>query len=67
MVNKRFVINHWDTFDNEDFTVGSTDTLDEAIAFVDKEYGKPIHSSGADKVQIYDSEKKQFVWSRDVR
>ena len=43
MSNKRFVINHWDTFDNEDFTVGSADTLDEALEIITT-MARPIHT-----------------------
>jgi len=64
---KRFIVNHWDTFDNEDFTVGEADTREEADAIVEKEYAGRLHQDGADVVQIYDREKRGFIWRSNTK
>jgi hypothetical protein len=55
---KKFSVCHWDTFDNETFTVGGEDTLEEAVAFVEKRYGERLRDSGADRVEIVDLDGK---------
>jgi hypothetical protein len=52
--DQKFSICHWDTFDNETFTIGGADTLEEAIAFVEERYGDRLRDSGADVVDIVD-------------
>lgn len=47
-----FTIHHWDTFDNETIQIGTADTIEEANAFVLKEYEGRIDESGADRVDI---------------
>jgi len=51
---KEFGIYHWDTFDNETILVGEADTLAEAIKFIDDKYGKRIHNTGADRIEVVD-------------
>lgn len=51
---KCYGIYYWDTFDNETILIREVDTLEEAIAFVKKEYKDRIHKSGADQIDIVD-------------
>jgi len=60
-----FVVCHWDTFDNETFKLGGFNTLEEATKFAHDHYGDRIRDSGADKVEIVDSE-GNIVWRRSV-
>jgi hypothetical protein len=50
----KFVVCHWDTFDNETITVGSAETLEKAEELVRKKYGTRISAFGADRVDIVD-------------
>ena len=54
MKMKPYRIFHWDTFDNATVLIGEVDTLDKAIAFVEKRYNDRINAQGADKVDIVD-------------
>lgn len=49
---KEFGVYHWDTFDNETFLIGESDTLDEARNLVQEKYKGRIKSTGADRVDI---------------
>lgn len=51
---KPFGIYHWDTFDGETFLIGQTDSLEDAIKFVEEQYDGRIRSNGADQVDIVD-------------
>lgn len=53
---KEFGVYHWDTFDNETFFKQDFDTLSEAEEYVGEEYKGRIRSSGADKVDIVNSQ-----------
>ncbi|MCC6131342.1 MAG: hypothetical protein IT186_15600 [Acidobacteria bacterium] len=59
---KAFGIYHWDTFDDHTtIQIGSADSVEEAIEFVQKEYGPRIRPNGADRVDIVDVEKGVVV------
>jgi hypothetical protein len=55
-----FAICHWDTFEEDPadatFKVGGANTLEEAVAWVEKHYEGKISASGADRVQIVDED-----------
>ena len=51
---KKFGIYHWDTFDNETFLKHEEDVLDDAINWVQTNYGDRLRPSGADRVEIVD-------------
>jgi hypothetical protein len=55
---EKFAVCHWDTFDNETFTVGGAKTLEEAVALVEKKYGSRLRDDGADRVEIVDLDGK---------
>ena len=61
---EKFVICHWDTFDDETDKVGSADTLEEAVAFVEEHYKGRLKSSGADRAEIVDENGKVVKWWR---
>lgn len=50
--NEKFVVMHWDTFDNETFKVGGANTLIEALAIINKKYKGCLSDEGADRIEI---------------
>lgn len=56
MHKKNFGVYHWDTFDNETLLVGESDTVQGAEKIVRDKYGDRIRGTGADQVDIVDSE-----------
>ena len=51
-----FIICHWDTFDNDTFKVGEAETLEDARKKVKELYGDRIRETGADRVDIVDTD-----------
>jgi len=53
---KEYGIYHWDTFDNETFLVGETDSLKEAEEKIKKEFR--VAANGADVVEVVNQQGK---------
>ena len=51
---KKFGVYHWDTFDNETFLVGQSDSPKGADKIIDRKYKGRFSVHGADKVEVVD-------------
>jgi hypothetical protein len=50
--DEKFVVMHWDTFDDTVFRVGGAETMHEALRLVADKYKGKLSDKGADRVEI---------------